>query len=527
MIFSYGGIKKIKIPYKKEDFLALSPEELIKVYEKYLTYCLQAHSYNAQKEDYYYKYFLGFQDIRCKKREFLGDEATNSEANQKVTENHANAQVTFKVDFLMGDKIQFTHKSDIESDDLTFLDRFLADSNFYTAFRETKKMMYAVGVGTTFSVPRTDIIDYNGNYINYNKDTNAPFICKDVDPRYNFVVYSNYYDETPLFCASIIINEVDNTSEIVVNNGNYTVSFASTYPTFSDLPIGYGISAPIKITQNAFKEIPIIEHTRNKERMGLIELNKDLFDVINLIASNSADAIVDTVNNILVFENVEVDEETVKEMRRGGTIQVKSSGDPNTPSKVYTLEVKMNHADVNVFYEQRVSKAYDIAGVPIASGVTSTGGQTGQARLLGGGWENAYTKIKGDIIGMEESDYELLKLLLDICHTIPGNKVNELSASQIEIKYNINPNDNVLSKAQSANNLFNIGMPPEMVLEKTGLSMDTHADGYKWAQYLKQLNDEKNKIAGMSVDTGTAGFMRINSGDNKYNENKEISTPKG
>ena len=189
----------------------------------------------------------------------------------------------------------------------------------------------------------------------------------------------------------------------------------------------------------------------------------------------------------------------------------------------------MNHSDVNVFYEQRVTKAYDIAGVPIASGVTTTGGQTGKARLLGGGWENAYTKIKGDIIGMKKSDYALLKLILDICRTVPDTKVDELSASQIEIKYNINPNDDILSKAQAANNLYNIGMPPEMILTDTGLSMDAHTDGFKWQQYIDQKEQKEAEKAeqALAATQKIVGNGDNNDGQNDYNKNKAVAKPKG
>lgn len=520
---SYGGIKKIKIPFKKEDFLSFTESELVGVYDKYLPYCLELHYSNAIKEDKLYNYFLGYQDIFNKKRPYLGADNTDNENNQQVVENHANAQVSFKVDFLMGDKMQFTHKADTQSDDLTIFERFLSDSGFYTNFREAKKYMYAMGVGVTYAVPRTDIIDFNGKYkTSYDKDREAPFVFKDVDPRYNFVVYSNYFDEQPLFSVSIVVDNVSNESVIYVNNGKYNFIYKNKYPQ------SYDTTTPDEIIINAFERIPIIEHARNGERMGVIELNKDLFDLINLIISNSGDAVVDTVNNILVFENVEVDAETVQEMRKGGTIKVKSSGDPSVQSKVYTLEVKLNHSDINVFYEQRVTKAYDIAGVPIASGVTSTGGETGKAKLLGAGWENAYQKGKGDIIGMEKSDYAVLELLLDICHLIPQSKVNELSASQIEIKYNINPNDNILSKAQSANNLYQIGMPAEMILGMTNLSMDARADGIKWDANIQKRAEEQLKMQ-EKIAQNNANKMtgKDDGGKNQTNTNREISTPKG
>ena len=467
--------------------MAADEAGLIEIYAKYMDSCMSAHLLNADKEDYLYNFFLGSQDIKDKTRGFIG-EIEQSDRNNRVVENHANAQVKFKVDFLLGDKMQFTHKTDTDSDDLTIFERFLSDSGFYTEQRNIKQDMYAMGVGVSYTAPDTDIINDDGTYSqDYDKDTQSPFLFSSVDPRKNFVVYSSYFGTKPLFCVSIVDNG-DNTCDLIVNNGVYTFIYKNAgFPTNFSLP-----EIPDEIKVNGkLKDLPIIEHCYNKDRMGIVELNRDLFNMINLVVSNSGDAIVDTVNDILVFENVEVDKETIQEMRKGGAIKVKSSGDPNAQSKVYTLEVSLNHADINVFYEQRVSKAYDIAGVPIASGVTTSGGDTGKARLLGGGWENAYNKIKGDIVGMEKTDTELLKSLLNICHTVPDTRVDELSASQIEIKYNINPNDNILAKSQSASNLYNIGMPTDMILTQTNLSMDVHSDGAKWQENI----DKKQEMA--------------------------------
>lgn len=477
MSFSFSGIKKIRIPVKEEQILA-NAEAVLK---EWLNVCLQLHTDNQSKEKILREYFGGIQDIKFKER------AYGQSINNKIVENHALAQVEFKVGFLLGDKPQITQKSDVNVDDIMYLDRFLSSAGFYSQLKTLKRDVYMLGIGTTFIAPNTDIIDEKGKYIaEYDKDHDAPFMIDVVDPEFNFVVYSSYNGCKPLFCVNIIplnINSVDFKFEVNI----YTRKKQITYKTE-----GLINGNLVKITEKnlvVFKTLPIIEHVANAERLGIIEKNKDLFDSINSAISSSADAIASVVDNIFVFEGVDVEADDVKDMIAAGAIQLPQGG------KVTTIDIEYNHADINVYYEQRVTKAYDIAGVPIASGMSTSGGDTGKARLLGGGWENAYTKIKGDIIGMESSDFKMLEQIIELCKTVPNTKLNEINATQIEMNYNINPNDNILAKAQALKYLYEMNMPADMSLKMTNLSMDIHTDSQKW-----DMEKEKNKEVTANVE---------------------------
>lgn len=476
MNFSFQGLKKIRIPVKPEEMRTKSGAK--KVLDTYLNNCLSTHMDNVEKIEYYEKFYEGKQDIYNKVRPYA------SNVNNKIVENHAKRQVDFKVNFMLGDKMQFSHKSDDCNDDLHYFDRFLADSGFHTEFMETKKDVYKFGVGVTFVQPRTDIINDDGSYSEYyDKDTDSPFSINCVSPTENFVVYSSYVGEIPLFCVNIA--NVTPTQIISSAGNQYVVTIYTRECIFiyKNTPLPNAVNTLVMpIIKNqpiSYQCLPIIEHIFNKERIGIIELNLSLFNDINAVISNCADSIFDSANKLYVFKNVDADEDTINQMISAGAVVIKTNN-PETPASLETVDVQFSQQDINTYYEQRVSKAYDIAGVPLASGVTSSGGDTGKARLLGGGWENAYTIIKGDIIGCEKTDYMLLKQLLTICKTVPDNKVNELTASQIEIHYNINPNDDILSKTQSVTNLYGVNMPKELILKYTNLSLDPCADAKKW-----------------------------------------------
>lgn len=519
MSFSYQGIKKIKIPIKPDEIR--TPEQTIAVFKNYLNQCLAAHKDNIEKMQYYSDVYEGKQDILAKTRPYV------SNNNSKIVENHAKRQVDFKVNFMLGDKMQFSHKSDNCNDDLHIFDRFLSDSGFHTEFMEIKKDAFKYGVGTSFVQPRTDIINADGTYsIDYDKDTEAPFAMNCVSPLENFVVYSSYVGEIELFCVNIaditdnalfntvgrryIITVYTRDNVFVYNN----VAFPNCITVSSNAP-------EIHPQPESYRYLPIIEHIFNKERIGIIELNLSLFNAINMVVSNCADCVYDNANKLYVFKNVEADQNTVDQMIAGGAILI-STNNPETPADFSTVDIQFSQQDINTFYEQRVSKAYDIAGVPLASGITSSGGDTGKARLLGGGWENAYTIIKGDIIGCEKTDYQLLKQLIAVCHTVPQTKVNELTASQIEIHYNINPNDDILSKTQSATNLYNIGMPEELILKYTNLSLDPCADAQKWVDNVNKKKEEERKTAENNALNAVANADNSESQDVQNVQNEQI-----
>ena len=518
MAFAYQGIKKIKIPVKPDEIR--TSQGAIAVFNKYLNDCIKTHQDNARKMQKYADVYEGKQDILFKTRPY------SSNVNSKVVENHAKRQVDFKTNFMLGDKMQFSHKSDNCNDDLHIFDRFLSDSGFHTEFMETKKDAFKFGVGTTFVQPRTDIINDDGTYsVDYDKDMESPFAINCVSPMENFVVYSSYVGEKELFCVNIanvgdkgVVNSTSNKYIVTIYTRNYmfiysNVNIPNCIKTNGDMPV-------IKPRSIEYPYLPIIEHIFNKERIGIIELNLSLFDDINNVISNCADSIFDSANKLYVFKNVDADPEIINAMIAGGAVVVKTNN-PETPADFNTVDVQFSQQDINTYYEQRVSKAYDIAGVPLASGVTSSGGDTGKARLLGGGWENAYTIIKGDIIGCEKTDYALLKQLIAICHTIPQTKVNELTASQIEIHYNINPNDDILSKTQSVTNLYGVGMPEELILKYTNLSLDPCADAQKWVENVKAKKEEERKVAKEQAEIEAKKMANADRSDNQNAQNKE------
>lgn len=506
MLFELKGIPKIKIPVKLSELI--SREKEIEVLKKYLNGCMLSHNANMTKIDYLYKFYLGKQDIYDKKRPYIEDSETNIR-NNRIVENHAYSQVEFKKS-LCG-TLQYTHKQGISlNDDLSILGNSLTDVSFAGKHQDIFEFMYATGIGTSFTIPRTDIIEENGKYSNsFNPDTQASFIFECVDPRLNFNIYSSYIGEEPLFSVSIV-DKSEKTNTLTVNKYLITIySRNNFYEIEAGMNLTFTIDENKMIAKDvAYHKLPIIEYSYNKSRIGLIEINLGLFNLINLIKSNSADAMVDTVNNIIVFDGVEIDEDGLNSMLSSGAIKIKAPdmGSPvSSNRRVYTLEVKFNHSDINVFYEQTIDKAYNIVGCVRATSSTNSGGTTKSGSETSNGWDNAWSIIKKDINSIVRCDYEQLKAFIDISSLVPNSKINELSPNQIEIKYGLTPNDNIQAKTQSALYLDKMGMPEEMILQKSGLSMDINAEAEMWRENKKKVAALINtQSVSTSIDGNTA-----------------------
>ncbi|MGN0961429.1 MAG: phage portal protein [Christensenellales bacterium] len=510
--FEYQGIKRIEIPKTDSDFSSLSGDYGFSTIKKYLPSIISTHQENARKIEFLYNYFLGKQDIRLKERRYKIDAYNNN----RITENHAYRQVEFKVGFLTGEQRDYTHKAGSSSDDLLYLDRYFTDCNFYAKDKQLKRWIYATGIGTTYTKPKLDIIVYDGiDKLTGNKkvrfatkedgfdiDFNAPFNYSVIDPKKNFVVYSSGFDKEPLFCVSIVDIDISNENDISPKQAKQ-VLIETRYATFiieSDANLGTYIRDTSKIKTNikTLAYLPMVEFSTNDDRMGIIELNRELFNSINTFRSAIADMVVDSANAILVFKNVDIEADQVQAMKQAGAIIINDAQNSKNGGEadLKTIRVEIPFDGLNSYIDQLLTNCYDIAGVPLASGQVTSGGDTGQARLLGGGWNNAYIMINNDITTLKGYDYEQLKLILLLCKQVPNCQLDKLYASQIDINYHINQSDNYLVKTQGMLNMYSMNFPKKYILKSNGMFDDIDTIAGEW----EELDTKAKEIAKTSEE---------------------------
>lgn len=530
-----AGLIKIKIPYKAEEITT-------QVVSKVLPNVLQLHEKNAQKIDKYLKIVDGTeQDIDKKQRKY----ESRQEHNNKIKDNHAYAVVNFKEGFLLGEKREFTQKSDTNSNDLKYLDRYLTDVSFYGEDVKVKHNIYATGLGIDFVQPRTDIfkvIDGNASKQRYKTkdegydiETDSPFVYQSLDCRNNGIVYTSYIGVKglgDLFNFSLVEELTNNgTTEIVVIV--YTREWTAKFKTDGTL-----IANSLLPTPPSYKELPMTPHTINEAQEGIVEVIIDPLNALNTIMSNCVDNIVDKVNSVIVFKGVDFDEEdntkvanNISKMLESGAVVV--ANNQLQQADVTTLSVNLGLSEATVSYEEILSKAYDKVGVPLASGSVTSGGDTGQARLLGSGWTNAYSIIKRDIMFMEQGDREVLRKMLVICKANTNSKINDINANQIDIKYSVNLSDNLLMKTQSMQNLYSINVPKAHILKAANIWSDTKTVAEDWEnadKEAKSQSQETNNSNGENLtdnlDNKVVSAMNDDksqrSDDNKTQEDREV-----
>lgn len=492
--FDFRGIKRIEIPYADKDFASGDYGESI--LNKYMQRILNTHKQNASKEKYLYEYMQGVQDIRLKTRLYNKDKNNNN----IISQNHAYRQVQFKVGFLTSEQREYTHKADVQTDDLIYLDRYFTDVQFFAKDKDIKEWAYATGVGVAFIEPRTDIISGGGKYFTkadgYDIENQAPFYFESLDPTENFVVYSSGRSKEPLFCVSIIDVDIGEGTRILLRK---KITVETRYAYFEcDTTANFGGFDKVtkKGENKSLHYLPMIEQSYNASRMGIVELNKDSFNAVNSLLSSVGDMVIDNANMIFVFKNVDVDKLELYNLKEKGAVIISDNpdmrGGGNADIKTITVEIPFN--GFIEYTESLLVPSYDIAGVPLASGQVTSGGDTGQARLLGGGWNNAYIAINSDIISFKQTDNKILDTILLACRQVPNCPVNELSASQIDIKYRINQNDNLLIKAQSIYQLWQANFPYEETIKASGLFSDSVTVAKKWQEKDEKAKNQANEM---------------------------------
>lgn len=515
--FYFKGIKRITIPKLDSDF---STEDYgWSVIKKYLPQILSTHKKNAEKIKFLYNYFLGEQDILDKRRQHK----INEENNHQEIENHASRQVEFKTGFLCGERRDYTHKSDVDSDDLIYLDRYFTDCKFFSKDADLKEWIYATGIGVTHTSPRTDIIVSDGfdeltqttktRYARadegYDVEYEAPFTFDCVDPSENFVVYSSSFGKESLFSVSYVDTDLSTENdeypiigkELLIETRYASFRFKSDkwFRNFF-----WNRPEEVEIKVKNLRYLPLIEFSVNKDRIGIVEKNRSSFNTINLFRSAVNDMVVDNSNAILVFKNVDIKSEEVQEMRKAGAIIISDSQTARTSGStadLKTVTIEMELDKMSTYLDQVVQNCYDIAGVPLASGQVTSGGDTGQARLLGGGWNNAYIIIHKEIQTLLGQDYDQLKLILMLCKQVTNCPIDKLYASQIDINYRVNQNDNYLVKTQGMLNLYQMDCDPEFIMKTGGLSNDIKTDAKAWRENIERKKAEQTEIENQRSNT--------------------------
>ena len=509
----FFGRRKLLSSYTKSE---INEKTLVEI----LPQVLREHELNANEIDYLYNYYKGKQPILDKTK------IVRPEINNITLENHAFEIVEFKKSYVYGEPIQYVQKGEKEGEkinpEISLLNKFMESEDKSSLDKELSEWQYICG--TAYRWVEVD---------SENEEDEAPFEMSVPDARRTFVVYNSGIKEYPLFSGYISYFTknimTDEHIPLVVNYRVVTIYTDEYKYVFSEeeKPDEFKIlPQPIPISDekvNAYKlEIPgqrIIEYPLNNSRLGLIELVMSDLEAINKIKSADLDGIEQFIQSLLVFVNQEIDLQTFKKLVANGAIQV-SSSDPNKPADVKLLTNQLTHTETKVVSDDRYESMLSIVGIPRLNHKAS-GGDTGQARLLGEGWTMADERAKQDELSFKKSERKMLKLVINICKyktKDKDEKIENLKLSDIDIKFTRNKSDNLLVKTQGLMNMKDSQVPPEVAFVTCGLFSDPNDVYQKGKKYYgedfwKQNNSQyKNTLAseGITDRTNTSTHSETN-----------------
>lgn len=319
----------------------------------------------------------------------------------------------------------------------------------------------------------------------------SPFKILNLENETTFVVYSSNFEKKKLFAG--VITTVDSPDpnktefEILIYSRKNTYRFRcqSLLPEWDKIDF-------ISKRSHYIGYIPIVEYYTNTARLGVIDVIETLIDAVNDISSSSVDNIDDFVNSILAIYNMEIDKDTKKDIEDNKAISLKTI-DPTRPADAKYLVNALKQSDVMVKYEALVKVAYNIVGVPQPTTKSTSGGDTGDARELGGGWENANIVAKQNEEPLKQGDSLILEIILNICRLMPGCPIDELYASDIAINFNRTNRNNLLSKMQALKYCYDMNMPYEMALNITGITANSHEAAIEWENHSNKVKEESPK----------------------------------
>lgn len=516
----FFGRRKIYSSLKKSE---LTPEAILKI----LPSVLRIHDLNSAEIDYLWNYYKGKQPILEKVKKVRED------INNKVLENHAYEIVEFKKSNDFGEPVQYVQKGEKDSEkvnpEISLLNKFMESEDKSSLDLDLSEWQCICGTAYRWFDTDTEA-----------DEDDAPFEIAIPDPRRTFVVRSSDVKEEQLFCGTYSWFSDDEAFQDTMVGVQYIPAQYRVITIYTDDYVlkfregtaneGHEIKiidqsmmvSNQKMSINKYPLQPkgqrIIEYPLNNARMGIIEIVMSQLNAINQIKSDDLDGIDQFVQSLLVFINQDVTVEEVRELEEAGAIKV-FTNDPGKPADVKLLTQQLLHSETKIVTDDLYDKMLTILGIPRLNDKPS-GGDTGQARLLGEGWTMAYQRAKQDDHNFKKAEREFLKTILKICKDDARNvqdKIKDLKISDIDIKIPRDKSDNMLTKAQTLLELLQAGVYPETAFTVVGLFSDPHdvyekSVNYQGEDFWKSIGVNSNFAVGNNL---------TNSKDSKATDNTE------
>lgn len=421
---------------------------------------LPLHMKNMAEEDYLYWYRRGKQPILDRTKE------VRPEICNKIVENHADEIVSFKNGYFLTEPTFYISRSDDEKivQNVKRLNDYLYLSGKHNVDNKVVDWFHTVGKGILYVEPDVD-------------NEKIPVRVYALDPRSAYVVRDLTPGNHPLYAVRIVITDEEKglgIADVFTKNTKFTLKMnAKTMKA----------ERVVDEKANTLGLVPMVEYRYNNINKSAFESVIPLLDLINNIQSNRGDGIEQFIQSLAVGVNCDFEEDvTYNDIRKAGMILLKSIGENRADFKI--LSEQLNQSETQVFIDYIYHQILTICGMPSTTkGGTSTS-DTGSAVLYRDGWYQADTYARNTEDLFRESNRYFDELFITILNKVAGL---EIDINDFELQFVRNETANLLVKTQGALNLKQLGLSPEIVLAKSGISNDPVADVANSKAYIEQM----------------------------------------
>ena len=432
---------------------------------------LTDHLANLQEEEYLYWYRRGVQPILFRKKE------VRPEICNKIVVNNADMVVTFKDGYFLTKPVSYVSRINDEQigEKVRQLNEYLYASGKHHADNDVVDSFHTTGLGVIYVQPNRD------------ERKRKPVSVYSLDPRCAFCIYSLRPGQKPVVGVNMVVSghdvlfDVYSDSQIFHLTGGYNASLVGDGMKFSISGTALDL---VSVESNRIGMIPIIEYQYNRNRMSAYESAIPLMDAINTVESNRTDGVEQAIQQLCIAYNCQFEEgTTANTIRQAGMICLKSMGDNKADFKI--LESELNQADTQTIIDSLYEQMLEKCGVPSS---VRDGGSTSDnvgAVYLRSGWATADTDARNTEDCFKESNARFTEVFLKILRD--KGLLEGLEPEDFELCFVRNDQTNMLAKSQTAINLKQLGLSPELVLERSGLSSDPVNDVELSRKYIDMM----------------------------------------
>ena len=442
-----------------------------------LSFVLPIHFKNAYEIRWLKNYDKGIQPILNREKTVRPD------INNRVVENHAHEIVEFKVGFEFGQPITYVQRDTTtdKEEQVNKLNEMFFNENKPSLDQELAENFKICGVGYRAILP------------NKEPDALSKFKLLNLEPENTFVVYSPDVYGKPVLAGTYYIVPEDTLPGGKIYAVIYTADYIYSMEGIAN-PISLGITDK---EINPMGMIPIVEYVNDYQRMGCFERVIPLMDMLNVVESDRANGLSQFVQSFIWFDNVDIDATDFDTLMDKGGIVTKSTD--GLQANIKAIQNQLDQSDSQSLSDNIYDMILRLTATPGRE--QSTGGNTGQAIMLGGsGWqlaEEAATRMEPIF---KQSDRETLRIAIHLAKQLDVG-ITDLTISDIDIKFARNKVSNLLTKTQGLLNMLQAGVHPQVAITNSDLFSDPQ-QVYKVSEpYLsKWLADAEAEISDDDMD---------------------------